>query len=438
MICKVREIIKKYNMPLNGRTVIAGVSGGADSMAMLNVLFSLKDEFNFKLIVCHLNHSIRGYEADSDESFVKKQCEKLNIECRTVKLNIPEMAKLQGKSEEECGRDARYEFFNSVCENALIATAHTLSDKAETLLFNLTRGASIKGLASIPACRDNIIRPLIECTREDVEKYCAENSIAYVTDKTNSDDNYSRNRIRLNVIPQLKKINPSFEKSVERLCSAVGEDEDYFSSVVDELIKNSKTQNGYLVENIISSHNAVKGRVIKRILLDEAGIVPEKIHIKMIEDILCGGKTEIIKNTFVQVKDGILKINPMQEEYFEWEFDFSELFANTPKGKITAEIINKNDLPPKQIVHNRVLDYGCVSGSLILRNRRAGDKFKTAGNNCTKTLKKLFNEKKIDDRNNALILADDKGIVWVEGIGCCERCKIKEDSKKILLIERVV
>ena len=433
MICKVRETAEKYSMPLRGSRVIVALSGGADSMSLLNVLLELREEYGMTVEACHVNHGIRGESADRDEEFVINECRKLGVILHIHHAGVPKMAKELGIGLEECGRRVRYEFF-SLFENCLIATAHTLSDRSETLLLNETRGSSLRGLGSIPPVRGNIIRPLIECTREDIENYCAEKCIAYVTDETNSDDTYARNRIRLNVIPELKKINPSFEKAVARLTESVSEDEDYFSGVVSDVIASAETEKGFRTDRIASQHTAVKRRVISEILKKNAGITPELIHIKMIEDILTGGRTLILGDTVVEVRNGVLKINPEKEDNSEWEYDFSSLSAETPYGRIFAEVFNRNDLPPQQNVHNMVLDFDSISGSLVLRNRRAGDKMKCAGSSCTKTLKKLFTEKHLENRGSLPVLADDEGILWVKNIGCADRCKIKEETKKILLI----
>ena len=197
----------RYNMPLFGRTIAVGVSGGADSMALLHVLLELKDEFAMNIIACHVNHGIRGETADRDEKFVVEACKRLGVDVRILRADVPGTAKKMHLGVEECGRRIRYDFFNSVAGDVIIATAHTLSDRSETLLLNIARGASVKGLCSIPAVRGNIVRPLIDCTRADIEKYCSDNSIEFVTDETNFEDIYSRNRIRLNVIPELKKLS---------------------------------------------------------------------------------------------------------------------------------------------------------------------------------------------------------------------------------------
>ena len=160
--------------------------------------------------------SLKAQSADRDESFVREKCRAIGIECRVLNTDIPSIAKEKGLSLEECGRQVRYEFFNSLGDNVKIATAHNLSDRAETFLFNLTRGSTLRGLCSIPAVRDNVIRPLIGCTKDEINEFCKSNSIEYVTDETNSDVSYSRNRIRHNVVSQLCEINPSFEKNAAK------------------------------------------------------------------------------------------------------------------------------------------------------------------------------------------------------------------------------
>ncbi|MEE0443063.1 MAG: tRNA lysidine(34) synthetase TilS [Acutalibacteraceae bacterium] len=434
MIREVKNAVARYNMPLSGRTVAVGVSGGADSMALLHVLLELKDEFGMNIIACHVNHGIRGETADRDEKFVVEACKKLGVEVRVLRVDVPGTAKKMHLGVEECGRRIRYDFFNSVADDVIIATAHTLRDRSETLLLNITRGASVKGLCSIPAVRGNIVRPFIDCTRADIEKYCSDNSIAFVTDETNFEDIYSRNRIRLNVIPELKKLNPSLEKAFLRLISNAEEENDFMDGFSREILGKVRLAEGYDAGLLNKQHRAVRKRVIFEIINTETGIIPEAVHIEQVDGILSGGRTEIIGSTVVEVKNGILKINPETENYPDWECDFDRLIAEAPFGKIKGEIIHRNYLPPKQSVHNKVLDYGSIVGHCVLRNRRPGDKMKLAGSSCTKTLKKLFSEKHIENRNSAAVLADEAGICWVQGLGCADRCKIKAETDKILII----
>lgn len=424
----------RYNMPLFGRTVAVGVSGGADSMALLHVLLELKDEFAMNIIACHVNHGIRGESADRDEKFVVEACKRLGVDVRILRADVPGTAKKKHLGVEECGRRIRYDFFNSVADDVIIATAHTLSDRSETLLLNIARGASVKGLCSIPAVRGNIVRPLIDCTRAEIEKYCSDNSIEFVTDETNFEDIYSRNRIRLNVIPELKKLNPSLERAFMRLISNAEEENDFMNGFSREILGKVKLKNGYNARLLNDEHPAVRKRVIFEIINAETGIAPEAVHVEQVDKILQGGRTEIIGDTVVEVKNGVMKINPQNEEIADWEFDFDSLSAEIPFGKIRGEIIHRNNLSLKQSVHNKVLDYDSIVGHSVLRNRRPGDKMKLAGSSCTKTLKKLFNEKHIENRNCAAVLADEAGICWVQGLGCADRCKIKPETDKILII----
>lgn len=424
----------RYNMPLFGRTVAVGVSGGADSMALLNVLLELKDEFGMNIIACHVNHGIRGETADRDEKFVVEACKRLGVDVRILRADVPGTAKKMHLGVEECGRRIRYDFFNSVADDVIIATAHTLSDRSETLLLNIARGASVKGLCSIPAVRGNIVRPLIDCTRADIEKYCSDNSIEFVTDETNFEDIYSRNRIRLNVIPELKKLNPSLERAFMRLISNAEEENGFMNGFSREILGKVKLKDGYNARLLNDEHPAVRKRVIFEIINNETGIAPEAVHVEQVDKILQGGRTEIIGDTVIEVKNGVMKINPQKEEIADWEFDFDSLSAEIPFGKIRGEIIHRNNLPLKQSVHNKVLDYDSIVGHSVLRNRRPGDKMKLAGSSCTKTLKKLFNEKHVENRNCAAVLADEAGICWVQGLGCADRCKIKPETDKILII----
>lgn len=433
MICKVRHAISEYKMPVQSRRVIVALSGGADSMALLRALLSLRDELDITLEACHVNHGIRGQSADCDEAFVKAECDKLGIKLHLLYADVPSLARERGLGLEECGRQVRYSFFESLGD-CIIATAHTLSDRCETLLLNETRGTSLRGLCSIPAVRGNVIRPLIDCTREEIEAYCAENEISFVTDETNLDPAYSRNRIRLNVIPELKKINPSFENAALRLISSAIEDDDYFAEITRDAFRKAKKENGFDTVFIKNQHPSVRKRLLAYILKETANITPELVHLKLVEQILDGGTAEIIGNTVVSVKNSVLTVNPERDDAAEWEADFTSLCAQLPRGTVRADIVNKNELPPKHIVHNKVIDYDRIIGQCVIRNRRAGDKIRPAGSSCTKTLKKLFNEKHLEGRNSRLILADDLGILWVEGIGCADRVKITEETQKILVI----
>lgn len=434
MICKIKNTAEKYGMFCNKKSIIVGFSGGADSCTLLHALWKLKDEYSLNITAAHVNHGIRGEEAKRDEDFAVDFCKKLGVPVEVFHCNVPAEAAKAGMGLEEYGRKIRYEFFESINPDALVATAHNLNDCCETMLFNIARGTSVKGLRSIPAVRGNIIRPLIECTRAEIEKYCEENGIEYITDSTNLDDTYARNRIRLNVIPQLKKINPSFEQAVERLITSANEDESYFSAITEEIINKAKTENGYNTKKLSDCHNAIMRRAVSAIIEKETGASAETVHIDNVCSILSGGKTQILFGTTVTVENGILSFGE-KELTDEWQREFfldKEII--TPSKAVRFLVIYKNEQIKKQIVHKNVLDYDCIMGELVLRSRISGDEIKLANRNCTKSLKKLFTEAKIKDKNNVCVLADELGVVWIEGFGCAERCKITENTKKILKV----
>lgn len=433
MISKVRSVLTAQNINCKNSTIVVALSGGADSMSLLHALVVLSKEFNFKIEACHINHCIRQ-EADSDEQFVKEFCEKLNVKLYVFKVNIPEIAGKLKIGLEECGRIERYKIFSGFSD-CFIATAHTLSDKCETLLFNITRGCSVKGLCSIPAARDNIIRPLINCSRSEIEQYCSINGIPFVTDISNFDVNYSRNRIRNNVIPELKVINPSFENSVRKLSESSELDEDYFNTITDNILLNMRTTVGYDVKTLVNLHPALKFRVISKILYDGFNIDIERKHLLLIDSILEGGKVQLNNNLYVIVSDGVLYFTSENSSDFElWEYDFNNLKVSNDNCTLFAEVVEKKSLHSSQFVHKNMLDFDKLIGNITVRNRREGDRIKTVGSNCTKKLKKLFNERKLKDRYSIPVICDESGIVWVKGIGCDERLKITESTQRVLVI----
>lgn len=438
---KALTVIERYHMLTNGATVVVALSGGADSIALISFLNSIKEGYNIKVIAAHINHGIRGEEANKDEAFVEQYCKKENIELKILRTDIPAISKQTGESEEECGRRIRYEFFESINQNAIIATAHTKSDNAETVLFNLTRGATLKGLCGIPQKRGKIIRPLIECSREDIEKYCLENNLSFVTDSTNAQTIYSRNRIRHNVIPELEKINPAFCDAVGRCVSSLKEDQDLLNSLAFNVCKNAKTEDGYNAKLITKEHIAIRKRVVANLVFEACKIYPEKKHIDMIDSILfTQGQVQICNDCYVRVKNGKLDFPNYNNEADFWSIPLGNKKFTTPWGTITTKLfcdfdyktIKKND---KDVLDNFV-DYDKMIGCCIFRNRKQGDKFSPSGRNVTKSLKKLFNEAKIpvEKRSSIVILSNDDEIFWIEGFGASEKAVVTENTKNILEI----
>lgn len=229
---KLLKAIKEYSLIEDGDKIIVALSGGADSTALLCSLMSIRESLSSHDLCLSYKSSLRGDESFRDENFVRELCEKLGVELFVLQCDINKLASERNLGSEECGRQVRYDFLNKNATRlgAKIATAHTSTDSMETILMNISRGSGIKGARGIPPKRDNIIRPLILASRADTEEYCKSHNIPYVNDSTNSERLYTRNKVRLDVVPVLREINPSIEEAFLRFSKSMKE--------LDEFIEN--------------------------------------------------------------------------------------------------------------------------------------------------------------------------------------------------------
>ena len=286
MITKVLKTIEAYQMLSPDSAVVAGVSGGADSMALLHVLQNRRKDWpELKVTAAHVNHCLRGAEADRDEEHVRRYCQREGIPLEVLKIDVREEAAKRKLGLEACGRAVRYEFFRQLAgENGVIATAHTLSDLAETVLLHLTRGTGLKGLCGIPPVRENIVRPLIDCSRREIEDYCREHKILYVTDSTNLEARYSRNKVRLQVLPALKEINPAFEEAVGRMAQSLREDDGCLCEEARELLGRAALEkDGWSCSVLSRGRKPVRIRAIR---LLQGASRPEARHLEEIDRII--------------------------------------------------------------------------------------------------------------------------------------------------------
>ena len=296
---KIEETIKKYNLIEENDVVVVAVSGGPDSMCLLDNLIKLKDKLKIKeLVVAHLNHMIRQ-EAKSETEYVEKFCKDNNIKCHTKFVKVEEIAKNQKIGTEEAGRNARYEFFDEVMKKTnanKIAIAHNKKDNCETVLMHLMRGSGLSGLSGIkPYSNKKYIRPLINCSREEIENYCKEQNLDPKFDKTNEDNDYTRNRIRNELIPYIEKnFNPNIIETVNRLSQVIDETESYMEkqtkiTFCEILELKEENQIALNLKKFNYQEKIIKSRLIMQAVKELFGTTKgiEKIHI---EDIikLCG------------------------------------------------------------------------------------------------------------------------------------------------------
>ena len=274
MIEKVKETIKKYNLIENGDRLVLGVSGGPDSITMLDILSKLKNsgEFNFEIVVAHINHKIRS-ESTDDEQYVENYCKKNGIKFYLQRIDVNEYANNNKMGTEEAGRKIRYEFFDEVMKvtnSNKIAIAHNKNDKIETIIMNIFRGTGLLGLKGIePKRNDKYIRPLIECERKEIEEYCEKNSLNPRIDKTNLCNDYTRNKVRNVVLPYIEKeFNPNFLETMNRLSEVVGDTESYLQKQIEkeykEIVIEEKDKNIILD---LKKFNELELFIRKRILI---------------------------------------------------------------------------------------------------------------------------------------------------------------------------
>ena len=412
------QTIEKYKLLQNGDKVIVALSGGADSVTLLDMLNSVKEIYNLTIYASHINHGLRGEEADRDENFCKILCKKYNTELFVKKADIKILAKEQKISEELCGRNVRYSYFEELSQNlsAKIATAHTASDNIETLLFNITRGSSVTGAGAITPKRGNIIRPLIMLTREDIEQYCEQNNLEYVTDSTNLTDDYTRNKIRHQVIPVLKQINPQLELSAFHFSESARETAEYINIQTEKAIENAKCEYGYNCKSLLNNSNAILKNAVSLICKKHSGITPEYKHIELILEVLHNNGAVSIGNGYNAVsKQGILRII----------------------GNVENENCNPILLKGDTTFNNYTIkiDNSLSENKITLRTRNNTDKFTYFKRNITKPLRKVMNEMKIPSelRDNLILIAEDETVLWCELIGYSKQGEHYKKSNQLLI-----
>ncbi|MBR4072440.1 MAG: tRNA lysidine(34) synthetase TilS [Clostridia bacterium] len=424
----VLQALACHNMLKGVKKITVALSGGADSVCLLHILLSLKDRLGIEVCAAHLNHCIRGAEAKRDEAFVNGLAKKWEVPIICERVDVPAAAEKQKISLELAARQIRYDFLERVRGDGVIATAHNADDNLETMLFNLARGTALKGLCGIPPVRDKVIRPLLYCTRQRIEQYCLDNGIEYVTDSTNLSDDYTRNKIRHNIVPELKKLNPSLEEAVARTAKLLSADNDCLENITKkELEKRLFDDNKLSLDGFANLNQSIATRLLK-LYCDCLGLKDISYrHIDLLYGVCINGgecclpeKILVSRNKVLSVKEENLK-----KVRFKVEIASSDS-KELEKDKKINNLLLKNYLDCDKIV-----------GKSALRTRMSGDCVKLKNKNGTKSLKKLYTEYKIpvEKRDNWPVLCDDMGVVWIYKIGVAERCATDENSVNIIKID---
>lgn len=309
---KIKKVIIDEELITKGERVVLGLSGGPDSICLLEILFSLKEEIGFTLEALHVNHMIRGIEADEDELFLKEYCQEKGVPLTSVKLDVSALSKENDKTEEEMGRDLRILELKKLGADK-IALAHNKNDQAETILMRIIRGTGVSGLCGMEIKReDGVIRPLLRTPRAEIEEFVAENNLPARQDKTNFEAEYTRNKIRLELLPKLLEFNPNIVDALDRLSASASDDEELLSAIADEFLQSNRDK-ALKIKDLSQLSDAVFARVITRYLAS-FGLTEDisAVHIKALRAAVkknVGNKTIEFPHGFnILLKNGNIKV----------------------------------------------------------------------------------------------------------------------------------
>jgi len=429
----ITDFIREFDMLPPGSRVLCAVSGGADSVCMLHMLKEREAELDIKVFCAHYEHGLRGEESLRDMGFVQNLCQSWGIECVTEQGNVKAYAEDKGLGIEEAARELRYDFLSRAASELgcdRIATAHNADDNAETVIFNLTRGSGIKGLSGIAPVRGNIIRPLLQLSRQQIETYLKDNGLSYVEDSSNFEDVYSRNLIRHKVMPVLRQINPELSVAAGRSGRLLRQDEELLDSMAEDFIKSSYTRGCVETKELLSLHRSVAGRVIRKLWGKSLGLE----HVQALLDFASGtglGSLNLPGGT-VYREQGRLYLKTPDNACIEKRQLIPGETLLIPEAKLRL-VSTFTDYP--QEVNNKfktsLFKYESICGNIFCDCRREGDRINIAGRNCTKSLKKLFTELKMTqaERNMTPVLRDDKGVIAVLGLAVDSRCQARAGDK---------
>ncbi|HBT50289.1 MAG: tRNA(Ile)-lysidine synthase [Caldanaerobacter subterraneus] len=454
MIEKVLRTIEKYNMIEKDDKIVMGISGGPDSLCMLDVLFNLKGKFNLKLYVVHVNHMIRGEDAKKDAEFVEKLCKDLDLPFFLFEENVPYLAKKMGLSEEQAGRYVRYKAFEETLKRVggnKIAVAHNKNDVAETVLLNILRGTGLRGLIGIKPVNGNIIRPLIEIERREIEKYLKDKNLHPRIDHTNYEDLYTRNKIRLKVIPYIEEVfKIDLVENLSRMAAILLEEDDYLEAKCEEVFNQICEINGEEikvdVDALKSQHTAIKRRLVRRMYFYVKGETDglEYGHVEDVLNLLDKPTSSKIDLPFeieaLKMYNNLVirKKKTKEKVKFKEVLKIPGVTTIEGIGKFKAYVVDISQVDDfNKGEYIKFFDYDKIKGEIVVKSREDGDRFSPLGMRGTKKLKEFFIDEKIprEERDYIPLVAIGKEIVWVVGYRMSEKFKVDKNTSKVLVIE---
>lgn len=437
----VRRTIEENHLLQKGDSVLCAVSGGADSICLLRVMQALREEYALSVYVANVNHMIRGEESDRDSNFVKSVCKAADVKCFYREYDVPSICKERKIGEEECGRIVRYEFFDEISKQlggAKIATAHNLNDNAETVLFRLVRGSSTHGLGGIKYKRGNIIRPLLDVSRSEIEDYLNKRSITWCNDSTNTLTVYNRNKLRLCVMPTLNEISQGAEKRIAAAAGLLSQDDEFLTKLAED-IKSEFVFGDYLLADGIEKQPLPIRRRIAAAILKEWNA--KEVTWDKIDKFLSflakesGKRFDINADYYAEKSYNKVYLRKRNtKECFSALLDSGQSCSDK-NWILTARYASA---PVKRKNNNiAVFDADKLTTPLCVRYRRDGDKIVPKGMNGTKKLSDIFSDEKIERhlRDSIPVVEKDGDILFVCGLRQSALYSANAATKNYLIIE---
>ena len=442
ILTQVSRFCREHSMLPREGTVLVGLSGGADSMCLLSILKKLSEKHGFAVAAAHFNHNLRGAESDADALFVREYCRENGIAVFMGSGDVKERASSSGETIEEAARSLRYEFFAQAREESgacRIATAHNADDNLETVILRLARGTGLKGLCGIPPVRDDIIRPLLCVSRAEIEAYLAENGIPHREDSSNLSDDYARNRVRHHVMPVLRALNPSAASAASVTTRLLSRDEEHLSSEAQAFLEKNLVAGGINAEALSSAPFPIASRAVRMMLSDglSAGHVDDVLALS--RSASPSAKLDLPGCT-VRREYGMLYFSPAEAPTFA-------PFTLSPGEHVFIEELGVTVSCEKSVfsgsIHKTLTSFlfksENVCGIITVRPRLAGDRIRLSPSGGSKSLKKLFIDKKIPAhlRASLPVIADEFGPLAVCGVGSDLRSwpKIGDEVLKVTFKE---
>lgn len=464
MIDSIKRYVQEQNMFAEGDYVVAGVSGGADSICLLCVLLELRLEIPMTIHVVHINHKIRE-EAGEDAAYVEAFCRERQLPFALVEADVEQLAAQRHISTEEAGREVRYEAFHRILnENRAgrrgrIAIAHNQNDCCETFLFHLFRGSGLKGLTGIPAIRGEIVRPLLHTSRTQIERYLAQKGIQYCIDRTNLEDNYTRNRIRHHILQTAcEEVSANATEHIQEACDKISDAytliEDMTRQGCRQCIVKDEKGIHILADFYLALHTTIQGYVMMEALAQAAGSRKdlETVHVQQLQELLRkqpGRRVDLPYSVRAIREYAGIRLEKVQScdskdepaEYGRIPYNSlhtgTTVTIETQEGYFELSVLCVQQCKTEEIPSNmytKWLDYDKIIKSVVFRTRRSGDYLTIDDNFSKKSLKKYMIEEKIpaNERNSMMVLADGNHIIWVPGGRISTYYRVTEQTRVIL------